>query len=139
MNTRTRALSRMTSARLSVPARLVEAARHAAAVSSFRTGSSETRLFRSSAVMLYPPARPDVRAAGPRQRHGVSTTGNDRPPDLPARARLRELRWNRIGAGLLRHGRERAGRVRADGPGLGSRHQLLRYRRRLRRGPKRDL
>ena len=79
------------------------------------------------------------RRRGPEEGHGVSTTGHDRPPDLPPRARLRQLRRRRIGAGVLRHGRERAGSVRADGPGLGGRHQLLRHRRRLRRRAQRDL
>src|SRR5207244_812383 len=54
-HTRTRAFSRTIA--LGGPARLVEAARHAAPASSFRTGSSKARPFLSSAVMLYPRPR----------------------------------------------------------------------------------
>ena len=48
-------------------------------------------------------------------------------------AGLRELRRDRLRARVLRHGRERGGGLRADGPRLGGGHQLLRHRRRLRR------
>ena len=63
----------------------------------------------------------------------------DRPEGVAPRARLRQLRRHRIGAGLLRHGRERAAGDRADGPRVRERHQAVRHRQRLRRRPQREL
>ena len=134
-HTRTRAFSRTIA--LGGPARLVEAARHAAPASSFRTDLRA--LFLSRAPCYTRGRAAPASSRGSEERHGVSTTGNDRPPDLPPRAGLRKLRRRRFGAGVPRQGRERAGRVHADGPRLRGRHQLLRHRRRLWRGPERDL
>ena len=69
-----------------------------------------------------------------------SIDGWDRPASrLPPWLWLRQLRRHRLGAGVLRHGRERGAGVRTDGSRVRRRHQLLRHRQRVWRRPQREL
>ncbi len=69
--------------------------------------------------------------------HGASLPRRHRAPRLPDHPRLRQLRRHRLGARVLREGRDARRGVRDHGRRLGGRHHDLRHRRRLRRGPQR--
>ena len=80
----------------------------------------------------------DARSAIYDRPDGAACARAKRSRRLADHPRLRQLRRDRLLAGVLRQGHEPRRRAAAAGRGLGARHPHARHRRRLRRRPERD-